>query len=121
MEYIHTWVRKSVSGSFAGQLRRALDGNTANAGPEHDTDGKVSYKPCNKSLSVGMAAFGLTCWKIVLSPIRFRFGELVISLECMLTPASFSSTSWLSVTVSCCCVIKIHIWMLLFLEYDRHV
>ena len=46
MEYIHTWVRKSVSGSFAGRLRRVLDGDTANAGPEHDdTDGKVSCKP----------------------------------------------------------------------------
>ena len=46
MEYIHTWVRKSVSGSFAGRLQRALDGDTANAGPKHnDTDGKVSCKP----------------------------------------------------------------------------
>ena len=45
MEYIHTWVRKSVSGSFAEQLQRALDGDTANVGSEHDTDVKVSYKP----------------------------------------------------------------------------
>ena len=46
MEYIHTWVRKSVSGSFAERLQRALDGDTANPGSEHnDTDVKVSCKP----------------------------------------------------------------------------
>ena len=46
MEYIHTWVRKSVSGSFAERLQRALDGDTANAGSEHNhTDVKVSCKP----------------------------------------------------------------------------
>ena len=45
MEYIHTWVRKSVSGSFAERLQRALDGDTANAGSENDTDMKVSCKP----------------------------------------------------------------------------
>ena len=44
--YTRGYVLKSVSGSFAGQLRRALDGDTANAGREHnDTDGKVSCKP----------------------------------------------------------------------------
>ena len=39
MEYIHTRVRKSVSESFAGRLRRALDGDTANTGPEHNDTG----------------------------------------------------------------------------------
>ena len=40
------WVCKTVSGSFAGQLRRALDDDRANAGSEHsDTDVKVNCKP----------------------------------------------------------------------------
>ena len=39
------WVRKSVNGSFAGRLWRALDGDTANAGFKHnDTNVKVSCK-----------------------------------------------------------------------------
>ena len=46
MEYKHTWVRKMVSGSFAGQLQRVLDGDTAKAGSEHNnTYVKVSCKP----------------------------------------------------------------------------
>ena len=36
MDYIHTWVRKLVSGSFTRRLRRALDGDTANAGSEYN-------------------------------------------------------------------------------------
>ena len=35
------------------------------------------------------AVLGLTCWKIGLSPIRFRFGELVISLEYADSPLHF--------------------------------
>ena len=84
MEYIHTWVRKSVSGSFAERLKRALDGDTANAGSEHnDTDVKVSCKPFYQPLSMSTAVLGLTCWKIGPSPISFRFGVVVISLERM--------------------------------------
>ena len=43
--YTHM-VHKSMSGSFAGRLQRALDGDRANAGSEHnDTGVKVSCKP----------------------------------------------------------------------------
>ena len=46
---------------------------------------KVSCKPFYQSLSMSTAVLGLTCWKIGLSPIRFRFGVVVILLERMPT------------------------------------
>ena len=103
------WVRKLVSGSFTRRLRRALDGDTANAGSEYNDKLYAVVTVIERGYSSTWTHL-LEDWLISQTPSLRNTSHLArVYANTLLHFYPLRGFLTLNaVNFFCCCVIKIH-------------